>query len=129
MAPMVSYIYNTDENTHHQFVMQSVTSSLDSYFRYPFAGRKFQLTYRRLSLLHIVQTGAGAHPASYPAGTWGSSLGGKAAGRWSWPFTSNSNFLRHLYYDPEDRGNMFLRNFTGLLQDYMVLHSTKHYSL
>jgi hypothetical protein len=32
------------------------------------------------SLLHIVQTGSGAHPASYPMGTWALSLGGKAAG-------------------------------------------------
>jgi hypothetical protein len=33
-----------------------------------------------LSLLHSVQTGCGAHPASYPMGA-----GGKAAGVWNWP--------------------------------------------
>jgi len=33
-------------------------------------------------------TGSGAHPASYPMGTGGSFLGGKAAGSWSWPLTS-----------------------------------------
>jgi hypothetical protein len=33
------------------------------------------------SLHHRVQSGSGAHPASYPTGTRGSFLGGKAAGR------------------------------------------------
>jgi hypothetical protein len=33
---------------------------------------------RDLYLLHSVQTGSGAHPASYPMGTGGSFLGGKA---------------------------------------------------
>jgi hypothetical protein len=33
-----------------------------------------------LSLHHRVQTGSGAHPASYPMGTRGSFPGGKAAG-------------------------------------------------
>jgi hypothetical protein len=32
------------------------------------------------SLHHNVQNGSGAHPASYPMGTSGSFLGGKAAG-------------------------------------------------
>jgi len=32
------------------------------------------------SLQHDVQTGFGAHPASYPMGTRASFLGGKAAG-------------------------------------------------
>jgi hypothetical protein len=41
------------------------------------------------SLLHIIQTGSGAHPASYPMGTGGSFLGGKVAGVWSWPLTSS----------------------------------------
>jgi uncharacterized membrane protein YgcG len=40
------------------------------------------------SLHHRVKTGSGAHPASYPTGTGGSYSGGKAAGAWSWPFTS-----------------------------------------
>jgi len=35
-----------------------------------------------------VHTGRGAHPASYPMGTKGSFLGGKADGAWSWPLTS-----------------------------------------
>jgi hypothetical protein len=37
---------------------------------------------------HRVQTGSGAHPASYPMGTAGSFPAGKAAGAWSWPLTS-----------------------------------------
>jgi hypothetical protein len=32
------------------------------------------------NFLHVVQTGSGAHPASYPVGTEGSFPGGKAAG-------------------------------------------------
>jgi len=32
------------------------------------------------SLCHCVQTGSGAHPASYPVGTRGSFPGGKVAG-------------------------------------------------
>jgi hypothetical protein len=37
--------------------------------------------------LHSIQTGSGAHPASYPMGTGGSSSGGKVARAWSWPLT------------------------------------------
>jgi hypothetical protein len=35
---------------------------------------------RDFSVLHVVQTGSGAHPASYPMGTDGSLPGDKAAG-------------------------------------------------
>jgi hypothetical protein len=35
---------------------------------------------REFSLLHSVQTGSGAHPASYPNGTWGSIPGVKRKG-------------------------------------------------
>jgi hypothetical protein len=34
----------------------------------------------KFSLHHRVQNGSGTHPASYPLGTGGSFLGGKAAG-------------------------------------------------
>jgi hypothetical protein len=34
----------------------------------------------RFFLLHVVHTGSGAHPDSYPMGTGGSFSGGKAAG-------------------------------------------------
>jgi hypothetical protein len=34
---------------------------------------------KEFSLLHVVQTGSGVHPTSYPMGTGGSFSGGKAA--------------------------------------------------
>jgi len=36
---------------------------------------------------HNVQTGSGAHPASYPMGSGDSFRGGKSTGARSWPFT------------------------------------------
>jgi hypothetical protein len=36
-----------------------------------------------------IQTVSGVHPISYPMGTGGPFPGGKAAGAWSWPLTSN----------------------------------------
>jgi hypothetical protein len=44
---------------------------------------------QEFSLLPVVQTDSGAHPASYPVGTGDSFPGGKAAGAWSWALTSN----------------------------------------
>jgi molybdopterin biosynthesis enzyme len=41
------------------------------------------------NFLHVAQTRSGAHPTSYPMDTGGSFSGGKAAGAWSWPLTSN----------------------------------------
>jgi hypothetical protein len=32
---------------------------------------------KRFSLLHCVQTGSGAYPASYPMGTWGKPVGAR----------------------------------------------------
>jgi hypothetical protein len=40
------------------------------------------------SLRRRVQNGSGDRPASYPMGTRGSFLGGKAAGSQRWPLTS-----------------------------------------
>jgi len=37
---------------------------------------------------HCIQTGSGAHPASYPMGTRDSLPVGNATGKWSWPLTS-----------------------------------------
>jgi hypothetical protein len=39
------------------------------------------------SILHRVQTGSGAHTASYPMGNGGSFLGDELVGAWSWPLT------------------------------------------
>jgi hypothetical protein len=44
---------------------------------------------QEFSLLHVVQTGSGIHPASYPVGTGDLSSGLKRPGAWSWPLTSN----------------------------------------
>jgi hypothetical protein len=44
---------------------------------------------QEFSLLHVVETGSGTHPASHPMGIGGNIPGGKAAGAWSWPLTSN----------------------------------------
>jgi hypothetical protein len=40
----------------------------------------FQTKFNIPSLLHVIQTGSGSHPAYYPMGTGGPFLGGKAAG-------------------------------------------------
>jgi hypothetical protein len=42
-------------------------------------GVRFPVGAENFSIHHRVQTGSGAHPASYPMGTRGSSPGGKAA--------------------------------------------------
>jgi len=39
------------------------------------------------SLRHCIHTGSGAHQASYPMGTGGSSPGGTEVGAWSWTLT------------------------------------------
>jgi hypothetical protein len=44
---------------------------------------------QEFSLLHVVHTGSGAHPASYPMGIGDYFSGGKAAGAWSRPLTSS----------------------------------------
>jgi hypothetical protein len=47
------------------------------------------LYWQDFSLLRVVQTGSGAHPASNPTGIGGSFPGVKAAGEKSSPLTSN----------------------------------------
>jgi hypothetical protein len=44
------------------------------------AGVRFPVGTTDFSLLHSLQIGSEAHPASYPMGTGGSSPGGKAVG-------------------------------------------------
>jgi hypothetical protein len=41
------------------------------------------------SLRHLIETGSGAHPASYPMDTGAAFRGGIAAGAWRWPLTSS----------------------------------------
>jgi hypothetical protein len=37
-----------------------------------------------------------------------------------------SDYVLDLFFGPEDRGSMFLRNVTGLLQDYTLSHPGKN---
>jgi hypothetical protein len=37
-------------------------------------------------------------------------------------------FLLKIFYDPEDGGNMYFRNVSGILPDYMAFHPRKWYS-
>jgi hypothetical protein len=50
-------------------------------------GIRFPTGAGNFSLHHRVQTGSGAHPASYPLDTAGSFPGGKAASAWSYTST------------------------------------------
>jgi hypothetical protein len=47
----------------------------------------------RFSPLHIVQTGSGAHPNSYPVGTGGSFSEGNAIEPLNWPPTKKLNSM------------------------------------
>jgi len=51
-------------------------------------GVRFPARIGNFSLRHRVQTGSGAHPASYITGTGCSFPEGTAAKAWSWPLTS-----------------------------------------
>jgi hypothetical protein len=57
---------------------------------------------KNFSLLHIFQRGSEVHPTSYPMDTGGYFSGGKSAGEWNWPLTSNycrgqENVDRYIY--------------------------------
>jgi hypothetical protein len=53
-------------------------------------GLEFKSLYsQEFSLLHVVQTGSGVHPASYLISTGGYFPGGKATGAWSWSLILN----------------------------------------
>jgi hypothetical protein len=49
-----------------------------------------------VSLLHNVQTGSGAHPASYPMSTGGSFSVGKTVGVWGWDTTQIAKGMKLL---------------------------------
>jgi hypothetical protein len=57
-------------------------------------GVRFQAGSGNHSLRHRVQTSSGAHPTSYPVDTGSSFPGGKAAGEWSRPLTSECRAQR-----------------------------------
>jgi hypothetical protein len=71
---------------------RTIVCYVDIAIGYELAGREVWirvLVGARFFLLHVVQTGFGAHPASYPMDTGGFSSGGKSAGAWSLPLISN----------------------------------------
>jgi hypothetical protein len=79
-APFSYTLYNINRNTELLWLARGWTTE-----RLEFESRYIQ----EFSLLHVVQTGSGAEPASYSVGNWGSFSGGKADGAWSWPLTWN----------------------------------------
>jgi hypothetical protein len=90
---------------------------------------RFRAGAGNFSLHHRVQTGSGAHPASYPMGTWGSFLGGKATGAWSWPLTPSSSDVKecvelylHSPYTPSWRGAQLKHrdNFTFTFISWLI---------
>jgi len=68
--------------------------SISSSFRAPlqdgWSGVRVPARAGKFSLRRCVQTGSGAHQASYPRRTKGTFPEGKLAGAWSWPLTSIS---------------------------------------
>jgi hypothetical protein len=74
-------------------------SAISTATGYVLDGRESEIESRQdqdFSPLHVVQTGSGALPASYPMGTKGSTSGGKAA--WEWNRFLPSNWLRGQEY-------------------------------
>jgi hypothetical protein len=75
------------------------------------------------SLRHRVQTGSGAHPASYPMATRGSFSGGKAAGAWNhsppslaevkiaWSYTSIHTVCLMAWCSVKAQGQFYLFTF------------------
>jgi hypothetical protein len=69
---------------------QNISASIETGYGLDYRGVGVRVPVRQeFSLLHVVQTGSGVHPTSYTMGTKGTFPGGKAAGEWSWPATSN----------------------------------------
>jgi len=63
-------------------------SSIVTWLRAGRQGVRFLAGVGIFSFRNQVQTGSGAHPASYSIYTCGSFPRGKAFGAWSWPLTS-----------------------------------------
>jgi hypothetical protein len=72
---------STHYEVSHCAVISSGLNDRGSRVRFPAGTGHF-------SLLHLVQTGSGAHPASYQTEPGSSFPVGKAAGTWSWLLTS-----------------------------------------
>jgi hypothetical protein len=79
-----SYTYTSPFITAWAGIAQCYSAGLRAWWsdvRVPVGARNFPPHHR-------IQTGYGAHPASYPMGSTGSFLGDKAAVAWRWPLTS-----------------------------------------
>jgi hypothetical protein len=87
IPPFLSYVFMAWPLVNHGSLMaRYLVKHRDNFdrgsrFRFPAGAGNFFLHHR-------VQTGSGAHPASYPMGTGDFFPEGKTAGAWSWPPTS-----------------------------------------
>jgi hypothetical protein len=74
------------------------------------------------SLHHFLQTGSGAHPASYPMGTGSSFPGDKVAGAWTWPLTSSPSWEADSHLDIQENPRLA---FYGTRRYIMVFTRTR----
>jgi hypothetical protein len=95
-------------------------------------GVRFPMGVGKFYLRHHVQTGSGAHPASYPIGTGGSFHGGKVAGREADHSPSSSAKVKErveLYLHSQIRLHavvLKLSTGTTLPLPYLYLHMSWH---
>jgi hypothetical protein len=86
------YDRQTDRRNHFTIAVPYIGAGIAQCYsaglRAGWSGVRVPVGAGNFSLHHRVQTGSGAHLASYPMGTRGSFLGFKVAGVWSWPFAS-----------------------------------------
>jgi hypothetical protein len=71
-------------NSRSQYFGVGIAQWYSAGLRVGWSGVRVPAWARNFSLHHRVQTGCGAHPASYKMGSRGSFPGGEAAGAWSW---------------------------------------------
>jgi hypothetical protein len=87
---MHEQIFEIKQNCGHISVKAHTSAKSMDYsaeLRAGWSGIRVPVGAGNFSLHHRVQTGTGAHPASYPMGTGGSFLDGKVAGAWSYTST------------------------------------------
>jgi hypothetical protein len=85
-APSVQSYHSILKKYKIQVSESFLTKNFSYKWRHPTKETVSRCTYQQdFSLLHVIQTGSGAHPASYPMGTGTSFPGGKADEGWSWP--------------------------------------------
>jgi hypothetical protein len=62
---------------------------------------------QEFSLFHVVQTGSGNHPDSYPMSSFPGGGGVKVVRAWSWPFTSN-------YFQGQENVDLYIHSLMRL---------------